>query len=157
LFLLFSWCGTANFIRKANIIHKKFYTYQDSDCRGSEIPLTITCPIHGNFSQKPVNHLRGSGCPVCGRDRTTWNLNDFLLTANKLHNKYYSYEKIIWRGAQEKIEIICPKHGSFYQKAYGHIYGAGCPKCHLSHGERVVEKYLSENHIIFSVQIKIPE
>lgn len=30
-------------------------------------PVTIICPIHGEFQQKPYKHLQGQGCPICGQ------------------------------------------------------------------------------------------
>lgn len=29
--------------------------------------MLITCPVHGTFSQKPVNHLQGRGCIKCAK------------------------------------------------------------------------------------------
>lgn len=35
----------------------------------------------------------------------------------------------------DKVPIICPKHGMFYQKASIHAAGSRCPKCYTSKGE----------------------
>ena len=32
-------------------------------------PVTIICPKHGEFQQKPYKHLNGQGCPICGQIR----------------------------------------------------------------------------------------
>lgn len=50
--------------------------------------------------------------------------------ATKVHNGKYDYSKVDYQGADIKIEIICPVHGSFFQKSYLHIlHKNGCPKC----------------------------
>lgn len=32
------------------------------------VPVIITCRIHGNFTETPLNHLLGYGCPICDRE-----------------------------------------------------------------------------------------
>lgn len=53
-------------IKKFNIIHNSKYNYDKIVYQGTDIPITITCPIHGDFSQRPHDHLSGHGCPKCG-------------------------------------------------------------------------------------------
>lgn len=55
---------------------------------------------------------------------------DFLTKANTVHNNKYGYEKVpeIFR-THDKIEIVCPIHGSFFQVAKDHLNGRGCKKC----------------------------
>lgn len=54
---------------------------------------------------------------------------EFVYKANKVHNNYYNYLKTIYTGSRDKVEIVCPIHGSFTQLACNHIEGYGCPKC----------------------------
>lgn len=49
--------------------HNAKYTYQNRDYRGMAFPVTITCPIHGDFRQLALNHLAGTGCPQCSTRR----------------------------------------------------------------------------------------
>jgi hypothetical protein len=53
------------FIPKATVIHKGFYNYDKVKYFNGTTPITVTCPIHGDFEQQPVNHLRGNGCQDC--------------------------------------------------------------------------------------------
>jgi hypothetical protein len=55
------------FVAKADIIHHDKYDYSKSIYVGSRSEICIKCPQHGEFWQKPVTHLRGSGCPKCGK------------------------------------------------------------------------------------------
>ncbi len=53
------------FISKANIVHKNYYSYENTKCIGSSYKVIITCPIHKDFEQTPYIHLKGSGCAKC--------------------------------------------------------------------------------------------
>ena len=54
---------------------------------------------------------------------------DFNL-AKKVHNNFYSYDKVICVGVKKKVIITCPKHGYFLQTPYCHIIRKqGCSKC----------------------------
>lgn len=54
-----------DFIEKSRDIHEDRYNYQESIYNGNKLPLTIQCPTHGNFKQKPNDHLDGHGCRYC--------------------------------------------------------------------------------------------
>jgi hypothetical protein len=53
----------------------------------------------------------------------------FLAQAKKIHGDKYDYSKVEYTNAKNKIEIICPTHGSFLQAPDAHRNGRGCPKC----------------------------
>jgi very-short-patch-repair endonuclease len=57
--------NTDEFIERAKKVHGNKYTYDNVDYKSSDIPVDITCPKHGDFLQKPGNHLSGQGCPGC--------------------------------------------------------------------------------------------
>ena len=57
---------TEKFIEEAKAIHGDKYDYSKTVYEKCNIPLTIICPEHGEFQQKPVNHLDGCGCQKCG-------------------------------------------------------------------------------------------
>jgi len=67
-----------DFIAKANIRHGNKYDYSNVDyaCNG-RTNVTIICPAHGKFQQRPNNHLIGRGCPKCGNERQNGS-NQFL-------------------------------------------------------------------------------
>jgi len=57
------------FLRQARAIHGKRYTYSGV-YGGNKKPMTIICPEHGPFTQKPVNHInRKAGCPACSQSK----------------------------------------------------------------------------------------
>ena len=75
---------TDSFIREATAIHKGIYTYDKVDYVNSHTNVTITCPVHGDFSQIPNAHLRGEGCPSCVKISILENKIETLLTNNNI-------------------------------------------------------------------------
>lgn len=56
---------TEHFKELANKKHNFFFIYDKVEYVDSKTYVIITCPIHGDFKQKPSNHLQGQGCPKC--------------------------------------------------------------------------------------------
>lgn len=128
---------TIQFIEKASKIHEGKYDYSHSIYLNAKQKLTILCLTHGEFSQTPSNHLHNKqGCPKCGNENISKalieNAGEFIDRLAKIHNNLYDYSKVNYKGRQVKIEIICKKHGSFYQRANNHFRGTGCPHCGLN-------------------------
>ena len=55
-----------SFIKKATEVHNNYYDYSNVVFETSNKDVIIACPVHGNFLQKPRNHMYGSGCLKCG-------------------------------------------------------------------------------------------
>lgn len=55
-----------DFIEKATKIHSGKYIYDNVNYINNKTKINITCPIHGTFIQKPLDHIQGKGCPHCG-------------------------------------------------------------------------------------------
>ena len=60
---------TDGFVCKAIHIHGDTYGYKKVDYQGVYKKVIIHCPLHGDFLQKPSNHLTGSGCPKCASEQ----------------------------------------------------------------------------------------
>ena len=121
------------FIEKSNQIHNGKYSYDKVNYVNAETKVCIICPKHGEFWQAPHSHLRGQGCPKCGRER---NINSIKITneafiekATQIHGGKYDYSKCIYKDSNTKVKIICPIHGEFWQIASSHLNGHGCVKC----------------------------
>jgi len=153
--------GTDEFIKKAKEIHGNKYDYSKTEYEGYRTPVTIICPIHGEFTQLPGNHLKGSGCIKCGqssqKEKRTKPLEEFLKTANEIHKGKYDYSKVIFKGARTPIQIICPIHGEFTQYPGPHLRGQGCPICQESKGELLIKDILENNNISFIPQYKFTD
>lgn len=56
--------------------------------------------------------------------------SEFMEMVNKTHeNNDLKYDESTFNGSHEKIRVICPKHGEFWQIAKDHMAGQGCPIC----------------------------
>jgi very-short-patch-repair endonuclease len=145
--------NTLNFIKKSQKIHSYKYDYSLSEYHGSHNNVKIICNKHGIFIQTPTNHLSGNGCPDCGYENNSkyfmLSNNDFIKRANLIHSYKYDYSLVNYIGWDNKIEIICNKHGKFEQSAGAHLCGKGCKLCNLSKGEQQIKKYLDVNNINF--------
>lgn len=53
------------FINRSTLLHNK-YDYSKTLYNNYYTPVIITCPYHGDFIQKPSEHLAGNGCQICG-------------------------------------------------------------------------------------------
>lgn len=59
--------GLNKFIQRAQLLFGDKYDYTKFDYVNSKTKGIIICPSHGSFWQTPNCHLRGHGCPTCGR------------------------------------------------------------------------------------------
>jgi len=144
------------FVKRSEKLHGKKYDYSKVDYRGIYKKIIIICSKHGEFIQKPTTHLKGCGCPECGKIKfiksKTKTREKFIEEANKIHNNSYVYDKVVYKGARIKVIITCKKHGDFKQQPNNHLQGNGCPKCSNSLGEQRVERWLKEQNIIYEMQ-----
>lgn len=53
----------------------------------------------------------------------------FVLESLTKHGNRYDYSMVLYKNNKSKVEILCSKHGSFYQVPHSHVNGSGCPKC----------------------------
>jgi len=125
---------TKEFIEKAIKIHGDKYDYSKVNFIGFTKEINIICTEHGDFIQIATSHLKGYGCEKCGiekikKTKIEKSQKKFFEEAPKIHNNYYDYSKVEFKGVCEKVIIICPKHGDFTQAPRKHLYGQGCNKC----------------------------
>ena len=138
------------FISEARAIHGDKYNYDKVIYSRARSLVCITCPEHGDFYQTPSDHLRGRGCNACsGKNRE---LKDLISEFNQVHDFRYDYSKVTSTRAKDKVEIICPEHGSFFQKVESHRKGCGCPKCKTSTMELEVMSRFKSEGIVFEYQ-----
>ncbi len=153
--------GKENFIKKANKIHNNKYDYSMVDYTNCFTKIKIICPIHGEFEQRPNNHIRGNKCPKCSvidaTKKQTYNSDIFIKKATEVHDGKYDYTLVNYVLGNIKIKIKCPKHGVFLQKPSDHLYGKGCPYCKTSKGELMIKKFLEGKNIKYIPQHYFPD
>lgn len=151
----------SDFIKEAEDVHGNKYDYSLVEYKNSNEFIRIICPIHGEFKQKPVNHLK-CGCPICGAkkasDSRILSKEYIIEEAKKVHGETYNYDLVEYKGKHSKIKIICKKHGVFEQSPHNHINDSnGCPICKSSKGEIKVKCFLTDNNILFEEQKKFKD
>jgi hypothetical protein len=143
------------FLKKCKEVHGDRYDYSKSIYKRNCETIEIICPIHGVFFILADKHINSKhGCPKCGGSvRLTQ--DEFVGKSKSIHGDRYDYSKSIYVNNHTKIEIICRKHGSFWQKPNSHLdQKAGCPKCNRSKGELIVEDWLEHKGITYICQMK---
>ena len=137
---------TEQFIEKARKVHGDKYDYSKVEYVNSSTKVCIICPEHGEFWQRPANHLCGQGCPKCCGNYLDKEI--FIEKANKIHKNKFCYDKVNFNTNKDKVCIICPEHGEFWQRVDHHLQGFGCSKCsknyHLSFDE-----FVEKSNIIY--------
>jgi len=122
------------FIKRAFKIHSGKYEYENVIYIAMLQKVNITCPEHGDFSQKPSDHLGGHGCPKCKGDNAACKWDNIKEQFLQTHNGYYFYDDATYIRNSIKMRMFCPKHGEFWQKPELHKNGAGCKICTASSG-----------------------
>lgn len=136
--------NTESYIEEAKIKHKNFYTYEKTVYTGCKNTIIVTCPKHGDFTLKAYSHLSKNGCSVCAREKTNMSTTEeFIVKANKVHNKFYSYSNSDYKGAKEFLTITCPVHGDFNQRPNYHLSGNGCTLCYKENNGFGKTKFLN--------------
>ncbi len=154
------------FIDKAKEIYKDksgipLYDYSLVDYKDSSTHITIIChrkdaitgEEHGEFSKTPNKHLSGQGCPLCGNE--SGGLKNRLTNEEFLERAFTDeYEYLTrYKTGKIKIHIKCKKCGhKFWQEAFSHLSGCGCPVCNESKLEKEVTKYLNERNVKYEKQ-----
>ena len=168
--------GIDDFITEANEIHENRYDYSKSIYKGTHKKIEIICDTHGSFNQTPKAHLTGQGCPECGLikigDIKRKSNYQFILEANKVHKGKYDYSLVLYKKNHDKVIIICPTHGQFFQAPIEHTSGKGCIDCaglrkktteqfiedaKLVHGERYDYSEVNYKNKNSLVKIKCPD
>lgn len=141
------------FIAKAVKTHRNKYDYSKVDMlnRNEDGKVCIICPIHGEFWQKPSQHLIGKGCAKCGSNKLS--TKDFIKKAKKIHNDDFSYEKSVYKGIFDYVTVKCNRCGAEYDVlAHNHLKGRGCKFCKHSNLELELENFFNDNNIKFEYQ-----
>ena len=120
------------FVEKSIKLHGNKYDYSLVNYINNKIKVKIICPTHGEFEQRPNDHLNGNGCQLCSGKSKLNNLS-FINNAKIIHGDKYDYSLVNYINNKTKVTIICSIHGEFEQRPNNHInLKQGCTKCSKS-------------------------
>lgn len=132
--------------------HGDLYDYSSVQYVNNQTPVEIICAAHGPFTQKPLRHLAGDGCPACwgnrrkafGKARTAEYRDNFAERAARVHKGAYAIVELP-EHSHDHVTLACPKHGEFRQTAHVHLLGHGCPVCGkiTSYAQRDVADFIA--------------
>lgn len=138
---------TEEFIQRAKEIHGDKYDYSKVEYINAHEKICIICPIHGEFWQKPNNHINGYGCSKCKYEDRCLTTENFIEKAKQIHGNKYDYSKVNYINAKTKVCIICPIHGEFWQTPSNHLSGFGCIYCGRTYKHSTEEFILNARKI----------
>ena len=121
----------SEFLQEAKKVHDDKYIYPDLKEFYRNDKIEIVCPIHGKFTQRIEAHLNGRGCPKCGKEKqiTSQRLSkEEIIEKCKEVSPEYDYSKV-QQIEDDKITVICPKHGEWITRYHDLLKGHKCPKC----------------------------
>jgi hypothetical protein len=125
---------TQEFIEQAEKLYPGKYSYKNTVYIKNSSLVKIHCNLHNlDFEQSPANHLNFEGCPECfsnaQRIKFSKTSEQFIKDAQEIHGNKYDYSKTKYKSILEKVEVICPEHGSFFVYPTNHLRGCDCQKC----------------------------
>lgn len=153
-----------DYIKRCNNIHNNKYDYSKTIYNGKRNKIIIICPIHGEFEQIAGNHIKGQGCPKCGKEKAQKRIGDYTNSRKDIISFKEDVKSIFgdkyevigdYINNKTKIEIYCKKkykdgseHGSFFIRPDVLIQGHGCPKCsvNISHAEKELSEFIQNNY-----------
>lgn len=119
----------SEFIEQARVVHGDRYDYSLVEYINSNTKVIVICSEHGEFAIAPDHHLNRGGCRKCYFDRKKYSQAAIIKKFKAAHGDRYDYSKVVYKGSDQKVTIICSKHGEFQQAAHVHYGGSGCRKC----------------------------
>ena len=84
---------TEEFIGKARKTHGDRYDYSLVEYKTSQAKVKIICHIHGIFEQIALNHLNGTGCPVCNSSKGEIQIEKYLQENNIKYIRQKKFEQ----------------------------------------------------------------
>lgn len=126
--------NTKKFIERSVAVHGDKFNYSLTKYVDCHTRLTIVCSAHGEFNQRPHDHLKGYGCPLCKGEKISNSKKKittgiFVERSNAIHSSFYDYSMSEYLGHDVKVTIGCPIHGRFSQYPHPHMGGRGCQLC----------------------------
>lgn len=76
-------------------------------------------------------------------------IDEFISKAKSVHGDRYDYRNVVYVNANTPVEIVCAKHGSFFQAPTNHLRGAGCAICNkIDNRKMLLSDFVSRSNVI---------
>lgn len=101
-----------NFLIKSRQVHGEKYNYDKVNYINSRTKIIITCPKHGNFEQRPRDHINNKqGCPICKESKGE-NMISNLLKNKKIDFEYQKKFKDCFYKNNLFFDFYLPKYNT---------------------------------------------
>lgn len=141
------------FIELSKIAHGTKFDYTTLKFDGYQKPMIITCPIHGEVSILPYNHLIGPGCPKCGQSIGELKIENLLKNLHIDYKKEFPIEYSGNKTNKTYIDFYLPDKNMFieYNGLQHYIpvkyFGGKIQFEKQKARDKYVEKYCNNNDI----------
>lgn len=99
---------TELFVERARQIHGDIYDYSNTVYIDMKHKVEIGCSKHGVFEQLPQPHLKGQGCPQCGKEKQKATMMSKYGVDNPMKSKIF-YDKA--------RQTCCKKYGANWARS----------------------------------------
>ena len=97
------------FIEKVKEIYADKYDYSKTIYNGASKDIVCNCPVHGEFTKRAGEFLRGKGCPMCGSEKHQSEDRLFEFLKTNFNTLIERHKKFDWLG-QKHIDFYLPKY-----------------------------------------------
>ena len=99
-----------SFIEKAKQVHGDKYDYSKVNYIKSTSKVCIICPKHGEFWQRPNDHLNGYGCMLCKESKLERKLSLFLDKKNIKYIRQYYAPFLSEKYSHQSLDFYLPDY-----------------------------------------------
>lgn len=128
-------------------LEAKGFDFSDTSFKSMDHQVSVVCQKHGQFQVLPKELFKGNPCPECLKDiakrgQKTVKKEDksirkythemYIKLLNERHAERYTFEKVHYTGARNKVIITCKVHGDFEVNASQFLNNEeryGCKHC----------------------------
>lgn len=104
------------FINNSKYWHGNYYDYSKVDYINNYTPVTIICPIHGEFQQTPSNHMAGRGCSLCNKmSAGEQAVYDFLKSKNIEFITQYKLQSTVNQSGFMFVDFYLPEYNTYIE------------------------------------------
>jgi hypothetical protein len=114
--------------------HHNRYTYKPDGFTDACGKVTVICSDHGEFVQRAGDHMKGHGCPACGKikvlETKKAKAHLHLQELQQVHPNYEFPEYTQnFTKVTDKCLVVCSEHGPFSMSTHHLKRGKGCRQC----------------------------
>ena len=118
---------TEEFIKKAKCIHGDKYDYSKVVYINNHTNVCIVCKEHGEFSQKPIKHLKGQGCPKCNESKLETEVRvmleengiDYIQECDSSTFKWLKKQRLDFYLLEYDVAIECQGEQHYFPVSFG--------------------------------------